>query len=145
MPAQVQDVLLQRGDIPDPRQSRNCAETTWVFHNDWVYATRFVTPEGVDGGPVFLRCDGLDTLATLYLNGQEVGRAANMFRRHAFEVSKQLVPLGQTNTLLIRFDSPARFLEALRGSRQRRQQPTETFQAPPQIGIGLQQLSGREA
>ena len=34
MPAQVQDVLLQRGDIPDPRQSRNCAETTWVFDYD---------------------------------------------------------------------------------------------------------------
>ena len=95
MPAQVQEVLLQRGDIPDPRQSRNCAETTWVFNHDWVYATRFVTPAAVNGGPVWLRCDGLDTLATLYLNGQEVGQAANMFRRHAFEVGKQMAPVGE--------------------------------------------------
>ncbi len=114
MPAQVQEVLLQRGDIPDPRQSRNCAETTWVFNHDWVYATRFVTPAAVNGGPVWLRCDGLDTLATLYLNGQEVGQAANMFRRHAFEVGKQMAPVGETNTLLIRFHSPARFLEQVR-------------------------------
>ena len=114
MPAQVQDILLAHGRIPDPRQSRNCAQTTWVFTNDWVYANRFVTPAAVTSGPVFLRSDGLDTLATLYLNGQEVGRAANMFRRHAFEVSKLLSPPGQTNTLLIRFDSPARFVEQVR-------------------------------
>jgi len=63
---------------------------------------------------VFLRSDGLDTLATLYLNGQEVGTAANMFRRHAFELSNLLSPCGQTNTLLIRFDSPARFVEQVR-------------------------------
>ena len=114
MPAQVQDILLAHGRIPDPRQSRNCAQTTWVFTNDWVYANRFVTPAAVTSGPVFLRGDGLDTLATLYLNGQEVGRAANMFRRHVFEVSKLLSPPGQTNTLLIRFDSPARFVEQVR-------------------------------
>jgi hypothetical protein len=36
MPAQVQDILLAHGRIPDPRQSRNCAQTTWVFTNDWV-------------------------------------------------------------------------------------------------------------
>lgn len=114
MPAQVQDILLVHGRIPDPRQSRNCAQTTWVFTNDWVYASRFVTPAAVTSGPVFLRSDGLDTLATLYLNGREVGATANMFRRHAFEVSKLLSPPGQTNTLLIRFDSPARFLEQVR-------------------------------
>ena len=114
MPAQVQEVLLQRGDIPDPRQSRNCAETTWAFNHDWVYVTRFVTPAAVNGGAVWLRCDGLDTLATLYLNGQEVGQAANMFRRHAFEVGKQMAPVGETNTLLIRFNSPARFLDQVR-------------------------------
>ena len=125
MPAQVQEILLKRGDIPDPRQSRNCAQTTWVFTNDWVYATRFVTPAAVNGGPVFLRCDGLDTLATLYLNGQEVGRAANMFRRHAFEVGKLLAPVGSDEHSV----DPFRFARPLSGTSSNRVPATTTIHA----------------
>jgi hypothetical protein len=50
MPAQVQDVLLGRGLIPDPRRSRDCTKTTWVFTRDWVYATTFPTPPGAGRG-----------------------------------------------------------------------------------------------
>ena len=33
-----------------------------------------------------LACDGLDTIATVELNGAEIGRAANMHHPHRFDV-----------------------------------------------------------
>jgi len=53
MPAQVHDILLARGRIPDPRIGRNAAQGAWVGRQDWVYACTFASP--VHGnGPVFL-------------------------------------------------------------------------------------------
>ena len=72
MPAQVHDVLLAHRRIPDPHVGRNAAESAWVGEEDWAYACRFPTPEGIGGGPVFLRFGGLDTVADVYLNGRLV-------------------------------------------------------------------------
>jgi len=71
MPAQVHEILLAHKLIPDPRLSENAAKVTWVSQKDWAYGTKFRTPAGATG-PVFLHLDGLDTLATVYLNGVEL-------------------------------------------------------------------------
>jgi beta-mannosidase len=47
---------------------------------------------------------GLDTFATIYLNGEELGRHHNMFREAVFDVGK-LVRQGE-NTLALLFDRP---------------------------------------
>ena len=107
-PAQVHDILLSTGRIPDPHIGKNAAECTWVGEKDWVYATRFPSPAG--DGPVFLCLDGLDTLATVYLNGQEVGRFENMHRQYKVSVGPALKPAGEGNVLLIIFSSAARFI-----------------------------------
>lgn len=110
MPAQVHDVLFARGDIPDPRVSKNAAACTWVGEKDWAYATAFNSPEHT--GPVFLRMDGLDTVAAVYLNGDCIGRYKDMNRRHAAEVSQRLKPAGGKNVLLIIFSSPMAYARA---------------------------------
>jgi beta-mannosidase len=106
MPAQIHDILLTAGKIPDPRVGRNAAKSAWVGEKDWAYACTFASPDGT--GPVFLRFGGLDTIVAAYVNEQLVGRFKNMNRRHAALVRKVLKPEGQSNTLILVFSSPLR-------------------------------------
>lgn len=110
MPAQVHDVLLAHGKISDPRIGKNAADSAWVGEEDWAYACTFPTPQGA-GQVVYLRFQGLDTLAAAYLNGREIGRFENMYRRYVVDVGEKLAPAGKRNLLLIIFSSPLRFLE----------------------------------
>jgi beta-galactosidase/beta-glucuronidase len=109
MPAQVHDVLLQHGKISDPHVGRNAAESAWVGEKDWAYACKFSSPVK-SSGPVFLRFEGLDTLATAYLNGKKIGYFNNMYREYAVDVRDRLTPAGRDNVLLIVFSSPLRFV-----------------------------------
>ena len=110
MPAQVHDVLLQHGQIVDPMFGENAAKYAWVAEKDWAYSTRFRSPAKSDG-PVFLHLDGLDTLATVYLNGSQIGSFNNMHRRYRVDVRKQLAAPGAENVLLIVFASATRFID----------------------------------
>ena len=112
MPAQVHEVLLAHGLLPDPRVGRNAAECAWVAESDWLYGCTFPTPEPA-GGPTVLRCHGLDTLATAYLNGAEIGAFDSMFREHSADVTASLAPAGGRNVLLLRFRSPVAALARL--------------------------------
>ncbi|MDI5940140.1 hypothetical protein QLR68_18730, partial [Micromonospora sp. DH15] len=80
-----------------------------IGRTDWVYETTFDAPAG-DADRVDLVCAGLDTVATLAVNGVEVGRAENMHRGYRFAVADALRP--GANTLTVRFDSPYRYAEA---------------------------------
>ena len=125
MPAQVHEILLAHKLIPDPRLSENAAKVTWVSQKDWAYGTKFRTPAGATG-PVFLHLDGLDTLATVYLNGVEIGSFRNMFRQYSLDIRKHLSAAGAENTLLIVFRSPTRYLDELR-------QPAEQVANVPKL------------
>lgn len=109
MPAQVHKILLQHGKISDPHIGKNAADSAWVGEKDWAYSCVFQSPAG-DGGPVFQRFGGLDTLATVYLNGRKIGDFNNMFRQYRVDVREQLSPGGRDNILLIIFSSPLRFI-----------------------------------
>jgi len=113
VPAQVHELLLAQGLIPDPHVGNNAAASAWVGEKDWAYLCRFPTPDRI-GGPVFLRFEGLDTLAAVYLNGAALGHFDDMFREYAVEVKNCLAPAGQQNTLIIVFSSPLRFMRAAR-------------------------------
>ncbi len=112
MPAQVHDILLDHGMISDPRIGKNAADCTWVSEKDWAYACRFPSPHHHDG-PLFLCFDGLDTLATAYLNGQPVGTFDNMYRRYSVDIRDKLSRTDDSNVLVIVFSSVPRFLKQL--------------------------------
>ena len=42
MPKQVQDILFEKGLIPDPHVGKNPTKCSWIFEKDWIYATKFV-------------------------------------------------------------------------------------------------------
>jgi len=112
MPAQVHDILLEHGKIPDPHIGKNAAESAWVGQKDWAYLCSFPSPPKTDG-PAFLRFGGLDTLATVYLNGTKIGDFNNMYREYAVDVRERLAPKGADNVLLIIFSSPTRFIDQI--------------------------------
>jgi hypothetical protein len=91
---------------------RHAAESAWVGQRNWAYACRFKGPDS-PSGPVFLRFDGIDTLATAYVNGTEIGRFDNMYRRYTVDVRSRLAAPGKDNLLTLVFPSPVRYLENL--------------------------------
>ncbi len=113
MPAEVHDILLARGLIADPHTSKNAAACAWVGEKDWAYVGRFATPENITGA-AFLRFEGLDTLADVFLNNSYIGHFENMFREYAVEVKDRLSRPGRENTLVIIFPSPLRFMRNAR-------------------------------
>jgi beta-mannosidase len=112
VPGDVHSALLACGRIEDPFYDRNEAKCAWVEDREWWYRLRFDGPEEPLRSDERLRLvfHGLDTLATIYLNGEELGRHENMFREAAFDVTGRL-RAGEGNVLAIRFDPPLRRVE----------------------------------
>jgi beta-mannosidase len=82
VPSTVQMDLLRNGLIVDPFTGAHETQLQWIGLADWEYRTTLnvdaatLTHEHVD-----LVFDGLDTYATVRLNGQQILEADNMFRR----------------------------------------------------------------
>ncbi|MEU8796445.1 glycoside hydrolase family 2 protein [Spirillospora sp. NPDC048819] len=78
--------LLADGLIPDPYLDRNELEVAWVGRADWRYDTALpAVPDGCER--VDLVFDGLDTVATVTLDGEPVGTTRNMHRSYRFDVT----------------------------------------------------------
>src|SRR5574341_280323 len=111
VPGGVHTDLLALGRIPDPFVGDNERRVQWVAEADWEYHHQFTAaPELLHQPHIGLVCDGLDTLATVSLNGHELGRAANMFRQYRWDV-KPLLKGGENDRRIV-FDSPLLFAAA---------------------------------
>ena len=95
--------LLAAGLIPDPHLDQNEIAVAWVGRVDWRYETTFEWAAADDGARVDLVALGLDTVATIELNGAVVARTQNMHRSYRFPVTT-LLRRGQ-NDLAITFTS----------------------------------------
>ncbi|MBX6396436.1 MAG: beta galactosidase jelly roll domain-containing protein, partial [Alicyclobacillaceae bacterium] len=76
----------------------------WVEEKVWWYRGRFTFDRGSlqEDEVVELVFEGLDTVATVYLNGRELGRHANMFVPAVFEVTRELA--DGDNVVAVKFD-----------------------------------------
>ncbi|MDE6933169.1 MAG: glycoside hydrolase family 2 protein [Oscillospiraceae bacterium] len=109
VPGSVYHDLLTAGRIPDPFYRDNETEALKLMEYDFHYSRAFqVDGELLDRGAILLRCEGLDTLAAVYINGAEAGRADNMHRTWEFDV-KDLLREGE-NTIAVHFASPTKFI-----------------------------------
>ncbi|GAA4903779.1 beta-mannosidase [Stackebrandtia albiflava] len=111
VPGCVHTDLLAAGLIDDPYRDANEETQRWIGRSDWEYRCEFDWP-GTTHEYAELACDGLDTVAELWLNGEPLGRTADMHRRHRFDVRRLLTP-GR-NRLVIRFTSAYTYAEAQR-------------------------------
>ncbi|MGW2476782.1 beta-mannosidase [Streptomyces sp. NPDC001665] len=111
VPGCVHTDLLAAGLIEDPYLDDNETRLGWIGRTDWTYRTTFDwTPDGHDHAALCF--DGLDTVATVVLNGTEIGRTANQHRSYRFAV-RDLLREGK-NTLDVTFTASYTYAEELR-------------------------------
>ena len=105
VPGTVHTDLMATGRLPDPYRSTYEDSVQWVEHLDWTYRRQFtVTDAQLANAHVDLVFEGLDTYATIRLNGNHIGQADNMHRTWAFPV-KHLLRQG-VNDVEVTFRSP---------------------------------------
>ncbi|MEU3729305.1 glycoside hydrolase family 2 protein [Streptomyces sp. NPDC033538] len=89
VPGCVHTDLLTAGLIPDPFLGVNEPEVAWVGQRAWTYVRDVAATDTAeeDHERTDLVFDGLDTAATVTLDGRELGRTRNMHRHHRFDVT----------------------------------------------------------
>ncbi|SMO81307.1 beta-mannosidase [Saccharicrinis carchari] len=105
VPGCVHTDLMANGKIEDPFYRLNEHDVQWVDKKDWVYQTKVnITEEWLGKDRIELDFKGLDTHADVYLNGEKILVADNMFRGWTVDVKQYLNP--GDNELKIYFHSP---------------------------------------
>ena len=109
VPGTIHSDLLAAGRIDDPFHRDNEMALQWIGDKDWVYDRNFDVPASLlEQDRVLLRCEGLDTLATITINGTEVGKTDNQFRAWEFDVKAMLVE-GE-NHIQVYFTTPVPYM-----------------------------------
>ncbi|MGB2959051.1 MAG: sugar-binding domain-containing protein [Bacteroidota bacterium] len=112
VPGTVHTDLLANGKISDPFYRMQERDVQWVEEEDWVYRRDFrMSREMLREKWIELVAEGLDTIATVRVNGRLVGKSENMFVEHRFDIRKHL--RAGKNRIQIQFDSPARHAKEL--------------------------------
>jgi len=112
VPGVVHLDLMRNDLLPDPFLGMNEKQAAWVEENDWWYRKEFdVNPALLDASEFLLRFEGLDTFATIWLNGTKLGTTDNMFIPWDFPVKRLLV--GGRNVLVVKLSSPCATLERI--------------------------------
>ena len=104
VPGVVQLDLLRHNRIHDPFWGTNEKKVQWVENENWEYRTTFIAPSFAENKNFKLVFEGLDTYATVFLNGKKILKSDNMFIRHEVYVNDILTE--QDNELRIVFRSP---------------------------------------
>ncbi|HOL54637.1 MAG TPA: glycoside hydrolase family 2 TIM barrel-domain containing protein, partial [bacterium] len=95
--------LLNAGLIEDPFYGRNYFDLRKFEFYQWWYEKEFDLPEEFLDKRFKLIFHGIDTIATIWLNGNLLGKTQDMFVEHEFDVTGLL---KGKNTLIVKIDSP---------------------------------------
>jgi beta-mannosidase len=103
VPGEAHRDLRRANLIADPFDGDNESAQQWIGDTSWRFATTFTW--SYDGAARHdLVAHGLDTVATVELNGTEVGRTQNMHRSYRWDV-REVLREGE-NTLVVTFAAP---------------------------------------
>ena len=97
MPSQVADILLDHEILTEEVKLGWCQEAQWISDYEWEYRCCFERPKGKRSRLIF---KGLDTLATIYLNGKEIGSHDDFYLPDSIELHtfKKLILNGIIHT-----------------------------------------------
>ncbi|HWI55749.1 MAG TPA: beta galactosidase jelly roll domain-containing protein, partial [Bacillota bacterium] len=103
VPGTVLTTLVNNGVYPEPLYGENnrpdkipdtlCRTTYW-------YRTPFTVPQAYAGKQVWLNFEGINYIAEVWVNGQQVGSIKGAFTRGRFDVTR-LVKMGGPNALAV--------------------------------------------
>ncbi len=113
VPSTVYSTLLGQDLIPDPFYRDNELTALKLMENDFAYETTFTLQTADrEADRIFLRFEGIDTLADLYLNGKHLGAADNMNRVWEFDITAEVMEDAPDTVyqLKVVLHSPTRFI-----------------------------------
>jgi beta-mannosidase len=91
IPGTVHTDLFQNQLISDPFFGNNEKQLQWIENENWEYETYFnLSDSAYQNQNIDLEFHGLDTYATIFLNGKQVLKADNMFRKWTISAKKHL-------------------------------------------------------
>lgn len=152
VPGSVQAALLAAGLLPDWNIGMNTRACEWIEQRHWMYET--ILPDNYlkKGFSHRLSCLGLDGSGWVLVNGTKVGKFANSFIPHYFELNKALKEKG--NRIQIIFDCPPSWMGQFGYTSQMTQRKPRfnyTWDWIPRLvqigiwdGISLESSDGRE-
>lgn len=109
VPGSVHTDLMAAGLLPDPYLDENEKTQSWIGLADWTYRTVLQwAPDGSDRQELVF--EGIDTIASIRLGGEEIAAVRNMHRTHRVDVTGRLRP-GE-NHLEVAIASPIRAADA---------------------------------
>ncbi len=109
VPGSVYTDLLRNHSMEDPYWKDNEDRICALMESDYEYVCTFEGQETEGYSEVFLRFEGLDTAAELFLNDRPLGKANNMHRTWEFDAGL-LLRRKEENILRIRFGSPLKYI-----------------------------------
>ena len=89
MPGDVHSALLDANKIKDPYYGKQETESLWVGKSDWTIQRKFDWEKSA--GHTILKLSKVDTVATLYINNNLIGKMDNEHQAYYFDVSDYLV------------------------------------------------------
>ena len=105
VPGQLHLDLLSNDLIDDPFWEDNEWKQRWIEEENWIYKTEFkVERKTLRNENIAIIFEGLDTYAEVFLNGEKVLTANNMFRTWTID-AKPFLKRGM-NELRVVFESP---------------------------------------
>jgi len=108
VPGNVQLDLCQSGIEPDPFFGDNLHKYAPYEYYQWIYSRSFTVNAIPDDQRLILSFGGIDTIADVYLNGQHIGRAENMFIEHEYDIT-DAVKFDKENQLIVHIHSAMNF------------------------------------
>jgi len=109
VPGCVHTDLLAAGLIDDPYLDRNEETLAWIGESDWSLTTTLASSV-VAHDRVDLVFEGLDTVAEVLLDDQQVLSTRNMHRTYRADITRRFT--GAPQQLQVRFASPLRYARA---------------------------------
>jgi len=107
VPGDVHLDMVRAGVIEEPLFGENAKQCEWMEEKDWWYSTTFEVAEEFIGDRVELHFEGLDTLADVWLNGQQLGQSRNALVGYTVDVTDAIHSGG--NLLVVRVDCGLRW------------------------------------
>ncbi len=112
VPCSIFNSLITAGQIKQSDINAHPENFSWVSEKPWIYRKFFDAPADLlDCDSVDLVFDGLDTIASIWLNDKLIGRTNNMFIPFRFDVKRFLKP--RDNSLLVKFEPPVQYAQKL--------------------------------
>lgn len=152
VPGGVHEALISAGVIEHPYTAQHEADVAWVEERTWWFRTTLPVLQAPHGVCTVLRFEGLDGVATVWLDAVELGTHVNQHRPAEFDITPLLT--GSPQRLLVRFVPPlADLLQpgeldqqlAVLQERMRRLRPLAELPPPEHLALRLQRTRRRKA